>query len=287
MLRRWPVARHLSGARVATTGRLGRGQSLVEFALVLPLLLILIMAGLDFGRLFFGWIAVTSSSRAGAAFAASNPTTNWSLTAATNPVIAVYEAQITNDLLPVNCTPSSPLPKPAFLNGSDPYGLGSPVQVSITCVFRPITPIVTAITGQQIPITSSTTYPIRAGEIEGGPVLTAAPIPTPTPSPAPTPTPSPTPAPTPTPTGTPGPTPTPTPTPSPTATPIPTCVVPQLTGLTVAAATTAWSGAGFTGAVNVKPNGANGSWEVTVQLPAFPSSALECTRNVDLTAKNK
>ena len=181
MLRRGLVARHLSGARRATTGRMGRGQSLVEFALVLPLLLVLVMAGIDFGRLFFGWIAVTSSSRAGAAFAASNPTTNWSLTAATNPVIAVYEAQITNDLLPVNCTPSNPLPKPMFLNGSDPYGLGSQVQVSITCVFRPITPIVTAITGQQIPITSSTTYPIRAGEIEGGPVLTAAPIPTATP----------------------------------------------------------------------------------------------------------
>ena len=83
MLRRWPVARQLSGARLASTGRLGRGQSLVEFALVLPLLLVLIMGGLDFGRLFFGWIC--RHQLVGPVLpTASNPTANWSLTAATN-----------------------------------------------------------------------------------------------------------------------------------------------------------------------------------------------------------
>ena len=34
------------------------------------------------------------------------------------------------------------------------------------------------------------------------------------------------------------------------------------------------------------PNGANGSWTVTVQLPAFPSSPLVCTTGATLTAKN-
>jgi hypothetical protein len=69
--------------------------------------------------------------------------------------------------------------------------------------------------------------------------VTPTSIPTATPTPPPTATPAPTPVPTP------RPTPRPTPTPSPT----PSCeVVPNLVGSTVAAARTAWTAAGFTGA---------------------------------------
>ncbi|HAF49233.1 MAG TPA: pilus assembly protein TadE [Anaerolineaceae bacterium] len=43
-----------------------RGQSLVEFALVLPLLLLLILGALDFGRLFHAQIVLTNAAREGA-----------------------------------------------------------------------------------------------------------------------------------------------------------------------------------------------------------------------------
>lgn len=50
--------------------RLGRGresaQSLVEFALVLPMFLLLLFALVDFGRAFFTWQVVTNASREGA-----------------------------------------------------------------------------------------------------------------------------------------------------------------------------------------------------------------------------
>lgn len=42
------------------------GQSLVEFALVLPLLLVLLFALVDFGRGFQAWIQVTNGAREGA-----------------------------------------------------------------------------------------------------------------------------------------------------------------------------------------------------------------------------
>lgn len=43
-----------------------KGQSLAEFALVLPIFLILIFAIVDFGMGFHAWITVTNSAREGA-----------------------------------------------------------------------------------------------------------------------------------------------------------------------------------------------------------------------------
>ncbi len=51
-----------------------RGQSLVEFAIVLPILLFLTLVALDFGRVYLGWINLQSMSRIAANLAANNPT---------------------------------------------------------------------------------------------------------------------------------------------------------------------------------------------------------------------
>lgn len=42
------------------------GQSLAEFALVLPLMLVLLFALVDFGRAFHAWLLVTNAAREGA-----------------------------------------------------------------------------------------------------------------------------------------------------------------------------------------------------------------------------
>ena len=47
-----------------------RGQSLVEFALVLPVLLLMVLTALDFGRLFPGWVVINNAARVGANYAA-------------------------------------------------------------------------------------------------------------------------------------------------------------------------------------------------------------------------
>lgn len=51
-------------------GRGERGQSLVEFALVVPMLLLVLFAIIDFGRLFQGYITLTNATREGARIAA-------------------------------------------------------------------------------------------------------------------------------------------------------------------------------------------------------------------------
>jgi Flp pilus assembly protein TadG len=55
------------GSRNASTPRYGeRGQDLVEFALVLPVLLLILIAILDFGRAIYAYSAVASCAREGA-----------------------------------------------------------------------------------------------------------------------------------------------------------------------------------------------------------------------------
>ncbi len=53
--------------RRSRTGSQGeKGQSLVEFALVLPIFLLLVFAIIDFGVGFHAWLTVTNSAREGA-----------------------------------------------------------------------------------------------------------------------------------------------------------------------------------------------------------------------------
>ena len=59
--------RHLSDTPVS------RGQALVEFALVLPVLALLLVLAIDFGRVFFGWVSVTNAARIGANYAGQHP----------------------------------------------------------------------------------------------------------------------------------------------------------------------------------------------------------------------
>lgn len=50
-----------------------QGQSLVEFVLLLPLLLMLILGAMDFGRLFFTKMVITNAAREGANYLAYHP----------------------------------------------------------------------------------------------------------------------------------------------------------------------------------------------------------------------
>ena len=55
------------------TGKGEGGQSLVEFALVLPIFLLVLFAIVDFGMAFHAWITVTNSAREGGRLGAVHP----------------------------------------------------------------------------------------------------------------------------------------------------------------------------------------------------------------------
>lgn len=50
-----------------------RGQSLLEFALMMPVLLLMLMGALDVGRMYFTFIAIQNAAGEGALYAAINP----------------------------------------------------------------------------------------------------------------------------------------------------------------------------------------------------------------------
>jgi len=50
-----------------------RGQSLLEMALILPVLLLILSGLLDLGRLYYAYVAVTDAAAEGAAYAALHP----------------------------------------------------------------------------------------------------------------------------------------------------------------------------------------------------------------------
>ena len=48
------------------------GQSMVELAIALPVLVLFMLAAADFGRLFYVWMGVNSAARAGAQYGSQN-----------------------------------------------------------------------------------------------------------------------------------------------------------------------------------------------------------------------
>ena len=237
------------------------GQSLAEFALTMPLALFMVLFGLDFGRVFLGWVALNQAAREAANYAAMNPTA-WTVPYNLT-VLSEYSRLIQTEASNINCELAS-VAAPSFSSGTS---IAAPATVTLTCRFGLITPIISTILGDSIPVSASSAFPIRAGTIEGIPVETT----TPTNSPAPTPTggsPTATPAPTATPgaSATPAPSssaapsgsaapstaPTPTPTPAPTATPA-QCHVISLLGTKTNKAAAKWLAAGFTGSVIFSP----------------------------------
>lgn len=104
-----------------------KGQALVEFALVLPILLILVFGIIEFGRVFNAYIVVSNASREGARQAAVG---NTSAKTKAEEVAASLTPKVT-----VNISPAI---------GSTKYG----EKVTVTVTYK--MPIVTPIIGPMI-----------------------------------------------------------------------------------------------------------------------------------------
>jgi hypothetical protein len=138
-----------------------RGQSLVEFALLLPILLLLVLIAVDFGRVYLGWINLQNMARIGADFAANNADKDWN-----DPTfVATYTNQINSDASATNCpfAPGQPA-KPTFtdINGGG-IGIGDRAAVSLVCRFHVITPLISFIVGSDLNVTASSVFPIKEG----------------------------------------------------------------------------------------------------------------------------
>lgn len=229
------------------------GQALVEFALILPLLVLLLVMAVDFGRVFFGWVAVQNASRIAADYASQRPDA-WP---ADNPfeedTQAQYRDVVQHDLNSINCDPQSgnddwqesDVPDPTFPDGND---YGNPTVVELSCEFTLITPLAQNLLGGLVTINASSTFAIHQGNVLA---LPSAP-----------------------------PTATPTPVPTPTGTPAPTnCTVPQTVGGKRNDARNLWSGRLFT--TSLVENG-NGNFTVASQSLS-PNASVPCNSVMTIT----
>lgn len=151
-----------------TDRRKRTGQSMVELALMLPLIMLILLFAIDFGRVFLGWVNLNNTVRIAANFAALNPNA-WNPLNPDDVAKAEYIRQIEADAAGINCQMPTPIPDPTFPSGKD---IGSPARVDITCQFDFITPLIGGIVGDPMPVSASAAFPIRSGAINGIPVAT-------------------------------------------------------------------------------------------------------------------
>lgn len=199
-----------------------RGQALVEFALILPLLALLLVMAIDFGRVFFGWVALNNAARIAANEAGFHPEA-WDATP--NLTLQdIYRQSVIDDMEAINCAAPgggswapADIPDPVFVDqpgtfSTDPYEVGDHAQVTMTCEFQFLTPLVGAVVGDPMNVSALAEFPVKTGQIDGIPVGGTAP------------------------------------TPDPSVCPGSKAIVPNLVGQTLTAARAAWTAAGFTGA---------------------------------------
>ena len=162
--------------------RRSRGQSLVEFAIVLPILLFLTVVALDFGRVYLGWINLQSMSRIAANLAANNPTA-WQ-GGGDAAVKAKYQNQIRSDAAATNCklpvvagVQTAPAPVFTDTNGNGAStDIGDSASVSLSCTFDLITPGIKSIVGNNVTVGASSVFPVKSGmtaAMAAGPAGTA------------------------------------------------------------------------------------------------------------------
>ncbi|MBO9370827.1 MAG: pilus assembly protein [Chloroflexi bacterium] len=115
-----------------------RGQSLVEFALVLPLLILLLGGVLELGRLFFAYVAVTDAAAEGATYASIYPR-------ATIHQITERAQAASGGLIQLD---------PSMVQVQRPVlTAGAPITVTVTYPFRLITPLLgDLVPGRTIPL---------------------------------------------------------------------------------------------------------------------------------------
>lgn len=172
---------------------------MVEFALILPVIALLLVMAVDFGRVFFGWVAVNNAARVAAGYAAANGDA-WALP--NTPEKAqrrnLYAVQLVQDANAIGCTPrytTATAPAPTFNNrvgSASPFEIGDEVVVTLQCSFGLITPLAERVAGGPVSLRTDSTFVVRSGAVVGLPTPNPSASPSPSPSPSATATASPT-----------------------------------------------------------------------------------------------
>jgi Flp pilus assembly protein TadG len=147
--------------RPRRAGRTGSpGQALMEMALVLPVLVLLVMGLVDFGRAIYAYNTVAEAARNGSRVAMVNQNSSDICSVAAGRAVALG--------LPTSCQPSTATVG-VFVSPTAAPGCGSSgcYRVTVTYRFTPLTPIIGSFLGP-ITLQSTSTVPIEHPCTGGG-----------------------------------------------------------------------------------------------------------------------
>ncbi len=133
-----------------------RGQSLVEMALVMPILILILMGLFDLGRAIVAYNTVSEAARNGARVSIVNQTTADICQVAAERAVALA--------LPTACAPNANSPGvwvTASSGGASCTAINCVQTVKVTYRFSPITPIIGSILGS-ITLSSSSSLPVES-----------------------------------------------------------------------------------------------------------------------------
>jgi hypothetical protein len=121
--------------------RIGRehGQSLVEFALVLPIFLVLFFAVIDFGSAIFTYNSLTNAAREGARLAVVNQDED-SIIARAKAQVSIAELNLPN--VEVDFYQAATDGRPDTSRPCSPAAVGCLAVVTFEATYRPLTPII-------------------------------------------------------------------------------------------------------------------------------------------------
>ena len=148
---------------IRASSRRSRGQALVEFALVLPLLLLFIFGVIDAGRLIFTYNTVANAARNGARVAIVNQSTAGTNTCDTTSATAWPVGCAVVSGLALNLDPTAvdvTYRNPTDTGACTAMEIGCLAVVEVTGHFQPLTPIIGQFLGA-MDVSSTTTIPIE------------------------------------------------------------------------------------------------------------------------------
>ena len=126
-----------------------RGQTMVEFALALPILVLLILGAVDFSRLLLTYLAVSNGARDGARQGIVRPNCIDSFGTTANSIQAKIKNNTDGALPWTRVTPVVTYFNAASTLVNTPVQLGY-VRVQVTASFEPATPLVGPIIGNPL-----------------------------------------------------------------------------------------------------------------------------------------
>ena len=120
------------------------GQAMVEFALILPIFLLILCGIIDFGWLFYNQLSLNNDCREGARYAVVNTADNADTQAIINHIENTTTTVFANDGVDITVTYSSP---------ADPTS--GDITVSLKADISFFTPVLSTILGKEKTITST------------------------------------------------------------------------------------------------------------------------------------